>query len=269
MSARTLSAAIAVASCAAPAFAIAVFENSSAHPDNAYVGRWNGGSAVAIGQRFIITAAHNRGNLRDSFLLGGVEYGAAAIHRHASADLMLIELDTDLPGHHELASGAPGVGDRVLVAGTGLTASASEDGVAGWTGRRGSLWGTNDIAAATGRHYEITFDADAGGTEAIFTRFDSGGGLFVEAEDGSIRLAGLAIGASSRPGATSIGDTGYALRLDRFSGFLNRFDLEGVGYDTPGTGAAASELLARLAPAPGFASLALPAAAFGLLLRRR
>lgn len=266
MSARFLLALPAVAAGTAPAFAIAVFDRPALSPEHAYVGSWNGASAVAVGQRFVLTAAHNRGSLRDTFTLAGQDYHALSIHRHASADLMLVELAEDLPGFHRLAASPAAAGDQVLLAGAGLTASASGGlSPAEWSGRRELQWGTNTLDAAGGRYLTISFDAHSLATEAIFTRFDSGGGLFVRNADGSLALAGMAIGASSTDGATSIGDVARALRLDRFERWLDGFDLEGLG-GTAVEPAPVPGLLERVIPAPAAWAVAAPA---GLLALRR
>lgn len=219
-------------------------------PDNGFVGRFRGASAVAVGEHWILTAAHVGANRSNTFRMNGATYGVESFVRHASADLMLVRLDGPLSGWHSVTGDAR-AGDRVLLAGVGYTDAA-------WSGERALAWGENVLTGANGA-LSMRFDANprrALPHEAGFALYDSGGGVFVELADGSLALAGIA-SSVSHFGRTVDGSMSYAVGLDDY--------LDWIVQTTNGEAAIAR---IRSIPAPGAACLALVGALGGARRRR-
>jgi hypothetical protein len=193
-------------------------------PANSFVGVWNGASGVAIGERWVLSARHVGGSAGSTFMMNGATYAAARVLAHPRADLLLVELDSSLPGWHETGS-PPVVGQRVLMAGTGFVAGAeTEDGYAWLDQRDGSAtWGAN-IVVRTGLAIATVFDAPdlAIPGEAQYALYDSGGGLFTDSGEGQAQLVGIAIAITGggRAGAARYGASSYSLSLDPYLAWI-------------------------------------------------
>ncbi|MBX3357000.1 MAG: trypsin-like serine protease [Phycisphaeraceae bacterium] len=233
-----------------------------------YVGSWNGASAVAVGDRWVLTARHVGGSVGDSLVMNGTKYSADRVVFNRSEDLMLIRLTEQLPGWHTLVDRGVSVGDRVLLAGAGYRSSDQlQDGVT-WSQTTGPAIGANRIDQV-GDRLSVTFDPPgaelAEPDEAIFALGDSGSGLFVNA-GGSWRLAGLAVTISSTFGVSRYGDYASAVNLDGWQWWVESLVAPGVpvasSVPPPPQGAWFPPRVP--APAAGFALFGL-----ALLSRRR
>jgi hypothetical protein len=120
-----------------------------------------------------------------------------------------------LPGYHLLASDVR-AGDRAVLGGYGNTAGNAVAGGYDWNGAQAETWGANTIDNA-GSLIVIDFDnpgaSDAVPHEALFAVHDSGAGLFVYADDGSLELAGTAISVTGW-NQTVYGNLAYCINLD-------------------------------------------------------
>lgn len=256
-----------VAACAlaAPAGAV-ITANPMARPSNSFVGRWNGSSAVAIGPNWIVTARHNGGNLNSKFRYGNVNYSVDAIYNHHAADIAVIRLQGSLPGWHDITPVA--AGQLIAVGGMGRIAGDTLRDGFHWAGPNAETWGQNRVDWAVGDFIAFDWDLSGGSAgsmagavmhEAGFAMNDSGGGVFVLRSDGSLALAGLAVGVSEL-NVTRHGSWSYALNLN---GYLNWMrNVVGVPFTTP------PAPIGQPIPAPGAAALFLSAAACTLRRRR-
>lgn len=194
----------------------------SMRPDVSYVGMFNGGTAVAVGPREILTAAHVGGGRGSVFSLGGSSYRAVSTITSNTADLMRVTLDRDLPGYYAVADSTIKRGARLTIAGFGLTGGESSRTGFAWTDDRAEVWGTNRLDSARDGHLYFRFDRRGGATEAILTPGDSGGAVFVTGPDGNLVLAGINRGVYQRLGGrASFGDTSVAVDLASAGGFLS------------------------------------------------
>lgn len=227
---------LALALAASPAGAIVVQGGSMDRPDRAFIGRWGGSSAVAIGPRAVLTAAHVGGGPGGTFTLDDQSYRATATTRHASDDLMIVHLDADLPGWHEIAPSVH-AGTSVILGGFGRTAGEASAGSIAWSDRAAEAWGRNIVDRSSRGLLSFDFDAARAGIEheAAFAHFDSGGGVFVEGPDGSLLLAALAVGIDGPIGSSPFGSRSYAADLSLHQGFI-------AGIPSPGTLAIAPAL---------------------------
>lgn len=191
-------------------------------PEDGFVGRWNGSSAVAIGRHWALTANHVGGLVGHDFTLNGETYEADAIHRNRAADLMLVHLEDELPGWN-LITDDVSRGDHVLLGGAGRTngrllGSNGYD----WNGAYGVTWGENSVEFLARGIIGVRYDVSsriARGREAGFAINDSGGGLFVVEPDGTISLAGIAISVSQF-GRTVNGSWSFSVDLRRHTSWL-------------------------------------------------
>lgn len=239
---------LAVILICSPALAIvntgAILEN----PEGAVIGRWNGSTAVAIDERWVLTALHVKGNPnRHTFRSRGVDYEADLRITHGSADLALIRLAEPLPGFHRVADRVD-VGDRVLIGGMGVTGDASTGYQ--WTGPRVERWGANVVNRAFVDRVGVMIDGGdaADPYEAGFAQFDSGAGAFLEAADGSLELAAIALSAS-RLGETRVGDYYLLVDVTQHRDWIREVMLAHAP-DVPAAPTVALAALAVLASAP-------------------
>ncbi len=191
-------------------------------PQLGYIGSWNGASAVAIGPEWIISARHVGGSPGTMLTLEGRRYEAVEVFGHPTKDLLLARVSETLPGWHDLAPAAL-AGDEVVLGGMGFQAGNFIGNGYDWSGGTGLAWGRNRLDAV-GARMAITFDSrespDAVEGEAIFTMLDSGGGVFLEGEDGELRLAGIAVSVSGPFGQSLFGSSAYAVNLDQVSAWI-------------------------------------------------
>ncbi|HVZ94716.1 MAG TPA: hypothetical protein VG797_09420, partial [Phycisphaerales bacterium] len=124
----------------ASAQALVVKGGGVAPGGDTWLGSWNGSSAVAVGQRTIVTAAHVGGHEGGVFTMGGASYAATSILTVPGVDLMVVTLDSDLPGWHDLASAALG-GQPVVLGGLGFLAGQPLPAAVGWSDERAEAWG--------------------------------------------------------------------------------------------------------------------------------
>lgn len=219
--------AAAVASFTNAASAVVVFGADSGArmdaPQLGFVGSWNGSSAVAVGDRWIITAAHVGGRAKGTFDLAGERYRGVERVVNVGADLALIRLDRDLPGWHTITSDVSRR-DEVLLAGAGRVAGdLVRAETYAWSRERELTWGENVIDRISRGRIEMTFDAGRRGAlefEAGFALNDSGGGVFVVSDEGELLLAGIARGVSEL-NVTRRGSRSYATLLADHLGWIN------------------------------------------------
>lgn len=225
----------------ASAIVVDDYSVATSAPTNELSGDWNlnwdyvynhpDGSCVAVGEYWILTAAHvadygGSGTLN----IGGVNYFQQEIIYHAAADdpdnaddadLALVRYDKPFPGFYPLYSGdfpraRPRRDDRLsaVMVGYGVTgtvASAyytpapyndSSDGVKRWGSqkidRTSTRSSTIDSLAATSSGFEMDFDLGETTYEAGVASYDSGGGSFVK-DDAVWKLAGINTLYSSDP----------------------------------------------------------------------
>ncbi len=194
-------------------------------PGWTHVGRIDGGSAVYLGNRWVITANHvDTGNLRlaDGRVLAESVGSSVRLKNTGTTiapDLRMFRLAAD-PGLSamSLATVAPGAGSLVTMIGAGV---GREPELRGWQfngsqwteapvpdanvfgyelGSDNKMrWGLNIISSASAfisqtgtRVFQTTFDKEGTTFEAQATTGDSGGGVFYQS-NGSWQLAGLMI----------------------------------------------------------------------------
>jgi hypothetical protein len=160
-----------------------------------YVYSYNGASAVAVSNHWIVTAWHV--GWADSFSVDEVDYYSQARFKHPSADLALIYVDKALPGYYDLYTGplpAHGLDPKldVLVVGYGTKGTVASTS---WTTEGGSgvkRWGTQQIDASStsAKTFSMNFDLNRTSHEAGTGDGDSGSGVFYE-EGGTWKLAGI------------------------------------------------------------------------------
>lgn len=205
------------------ASAVMVVNNDTlAAPDNSYIGRWNGSSAVAIGPNWVISAKHVGGVVGGYFTMHGESYRAVEIREHATQDLILIRVAETLPGYHRIAAN-PDIGTLALLGGWGVTDGNPITNGYDWNGVWQETWGANTIENA-GTLIVIRFDSPSSQAavphEAIFTVNDSGGGLFVYGDDGSLELAGIAVSVTGF-GSSVYGNYAFCLNCDTLRSWIS------------------------------------------------
>lgn len=195
-----------------PSFALITADNATAEQDPVglnwnYVYEHPDGSAVAVGEHWILTAAHvadygGSGTLS----VGGTNYFQQDIIYHEAADLALVRYDKPFPGYYPLYTGSL-VGLSTLMVGYGNTGTVTKTGPNYFfqdsgSGRGTERWGSNQITQLFDQNYDVEgptgwttntgflMKFDAGGTEGGVGIYDSGGGTFVES-GGVWKLAGI------------------------------------------------------------------------------
>lgn len=206
-------------------------------PDNGYVGWWNGSSAVCIGPRQVVSAAHVGGEVGGVFWMRGNSYHAVSIRRHSSQDVQVIELAEPLPGYHRFADGVR-AGDRGVLGGFGRTAGNQLADGYDWSGAQAEAWGENTIDNAAWLivvSFTNPADPSAVPHESTFAGNDSGGGLFVRLASGELRLAGIAVGVTGI-GESQYGGLASCLNVEAFRSWV-----EGCRADFNRSGAVTAE----------------------------
>ncbi|MFM7322374.1 MAG: hypothetical protein ACKO5K_12740, partial [Armatimonadota bacterium] len=163
----------------------------------AYCGAWGDYSGVAVGRHWFLTAKHVGGHIGGVFVFQGKEHRAVARTEVGNADLVLWQVEGDLPTWAPLHSGLAGDRLRAVVVGRGL--APGEPVVA--AGRRvGWTWGRADGRMSWGDGDLVGRATLSGGETVLIGAFtpqgcavatgDSGGGVFVR-EGGRWALAGI------------------------------------------------------------------------------
>ncbi len=264
---------------ATPAASALIVDGSAMpRPHNGFIGAWAGSSAVPIAQRWIITAQHVGGVAGGAFSMQGSLYTSDLVVRHPTDDLMLVRVTSDLPAWHGLATlpapitanasnaANPRVETSALVAmptvvlaGVGRTNGAPHAaGGWDWTGPAAETWGQNSLLGVFNSLLGTRFDLnspEAIAHEASYAVNDSGGAMLLPFADGSLRLIGVAVGASPF-GYTMQGSMGYALNLAPFIPWIESV----VGASLAGPGST---------PTPGSAALLTMAGVLIASRRRR
>jgi len=193
----------------------------SANPGTSYVGLFNGGTAVAVGPREILTAAHVGGDRGDVFRLGGTSYRAVSTITSDTADLMRITLDRDLPGYYPVTDTGAKRGARLTIAGFGITSDYATKSAFFWSDEREETWGYNRLDSSRDGHLWFKFDKSGGRQEASLSPGDSGGAVFITGKNGQLILAGINRGIYARSnGRSTFGDISVAVDLASQGGFL-------------------------------------------------
>ncbi len=220
---RAAFAAIVLAAMPSTASAVVVFGGVGMDaPTNGFVGSWNGSTAVAVGDQWILTAAHVGGRERGRFVMNGERYRGIERFVNEDADLALIRVNDLLTGWHAITDDARR-GEDVLIAGAGRVAGDLVDGGYEWGRDRELVWGANEIESTRYGRISMEFDADRRGSvefEAGFAMNDSGGGVFTVSDDGELLLAGIARGVSEL-GVTRRGSMSYAVLLEDHMEWIN------------------------------------------------
>ena len=182
------------------------------------------GSAIYVGNRWVLTAAHTNGNritLGDSVESGTtyVRDGSTPLVRlknpdQSNADLVMFRLTED-PGLAALPiiDATPDVDDLAILIGTGVdrdgglqqpVTPGTRDGYA-WSSTRAKVWGVNNVQGVFGdsdvedlqvEGFKTEFNSNnVGMPEAQAADKDSGGAVFVLTDDGW-KLGGVMIGVS-------------------------------------------------------------------------
>lgn len=233
-----------------------------------FVGRINGSSAVAIGERWIATVPHVGASVGATFTMNGVSYTTVNRIQHSTGDLVLYELNDDLPGWHLISEGARGL-EEIVIGGYGYTRGNSVSNGYAWTNPRELTWGANTIeslGSRIGTRFDAPTDDRSVPGEAGLAEFDSGGGLFTIADDGSLELAGLGSAVSGDFTSTRYGNWSYFTNLESLRGWI-------IAIVSPGTPTTSSYIVERNIPGgdvpepAGAAALMLVGA--GMLGRRR
>ncbi|HBS28476.1 MAG TPA: hypothetical protein DEB06_03270 [Phycisphaerales bacterium] len=202
--------------------ALIVVGGSLPRPDGAWVGRWNGSSGVAIGSRWVVSAGHVRGGAGSLFVMDGVSYPAKAVYFATGADLMLIELHDTLPGWHVIADSlVPGT--RVQMNGFGLVNGTVLAAGIQWGTTTAESWGENILDIVAPSYVSSRFDRLSNGglpAECAAATFDSGGGMFVRTESGSLRLVGIITSVDGSVGVTSYGNRTYGVNMTTQTAFV-------------------------------------------------
>ncbi len=199
-------------------------------PPDAVVGRWGpNASCVAIGERHVVTTAHQGGGIGTDVVLGGTTYDAADIFTHSKADLRVVLIEAAGGGPAALTdwvgvyTGTDEVTQTGVFGGFGkrrgstLTDGDGAPYAYAWTGAANDTltWGRQRIdgtGVITGSYTMAVlgadFDADLAPEdpgngrhyvegEIGIADFDSGGGLLLEMGDGW-EVAGLGRGVERK-----------------------------------------------------------------------
>jgi hypothetical protein len=213
--ARAATAAFVLAALPADASAVVVFGAVGMDaPTHGFVGAWNGSTAVAVGDQWILTAAHVGGSVKGRFTLNGEKFRGVERFVNKDADLALVRVDGLLPGWHAITADVSRK-DEVLLAGAGRVAGADVRDGYKWSNTKELTWGANVVESTSRGRITLEFDADRRGAlayEAGFAMNDSGGGVFTVSETGELLLAGIARGVSEL-NVTRRGSLSYAVLL--------------------------------------------------------
>jgi len=185
-----------------------------------WIGRTGVGSAVAVGNRWFLSAAHLSVGVGGQIELpGGDVYTVSKVYNapvigFAAPDLKIVKVAEELPGWYEIYDGAFAAGAPVIMAGTGYSGAVDPaSDTFNWSAgtERAWRWGTNEISRGlwmpSGPYcsLSIQMDFNYGDTdyEAGWGNGDSGGGTFLY-DDGQWKLTGVnnyisMIGGGSSP----------------------------------------------------------------------
>jgi hypothetical protein len=187
---------------------------------------------VPIAPNFFITATHVAGKIGDVFTFHGTEYRMIAQFDHPDADITLWKVDGTFPEYAQLYTLNDEVGKTLVVFGRGTERGAEVrlNGVKkGWEwGKTDGIlrWGENVVTgisdaegkpATASTRFQLLradFDSNAGPNEAHLSGGDSGGGVFLQDQDGVWKLAGINHAANYQYSMTELGEAFNAALFD-------------------------------------------------------
>lgn len=224
------------------ASAIVVQTNSVAETDPAgldwsHVHEYKGGSGVAVGGHWLLTAAHVAHEEGSGIIsIGETSYFQQEIVFNNEADLALIRYDKVLPGHYGLFTGTlvpdepeskldvlmVGFGNTGTVAPNGWTDGGSGSGTRRWGSQTLSFDGTyrttpDGVVNVTTIGAYMLYNLGDTNHEAGAGAGDSGGGVFYH-DGSSWKLAGIMIGRTDSGSAFT---STFAASVPEYAGWIN------------------------------------------------
>lgn len=176
-----------------------------------YIYNYKQSSAVAVGEYWILTAAHVADDPPSGDLsIGATTYYQQEIIYHSSADLALVRYDKPMPGFYPLYTGLFLIDDEMILVGFGNTGTVTDAKGAfaqdyytdSGSGRGTKRWGTQAYSSpdtqtytllpltTTSTGFQMGFRVGDTPYEAGVGIYDSGGGTFIE--DGKVwKVAGI------------------------------------------------------------------------------
>lgn len=161
-------------------------------------GQWGHHLGTPIAPHWFISAAHVGGEVGDTFWFDGKPYTAVALEGILGTDLALWRVDRPFPRWATLSQGDE-LGRALFLVGRGTARGERLPEGGGWAWGADDYqqsWGTNRATSTLtrdgwGELLLWTFDDGQGATEGTISRGDSGGGVFVQGDDGHWYLAGV------------------------------------------------------------------------------
>ena len=213
-----------------------------------WIGRIGGGSAVAVGNRWLVSAAHLSISVGSQVELpGGSFHTVAEVHGAPSVglgtpDLTIVRVAEELPGWYDVYDGVFASGAPVIMAGTGYGGTVDPvDDTFNWSAgtQRDWRWGTNEISRGlwvpSGPYASLSIQMDFGYGDTEYevglASGDSGGGTFLH-DDGQWKLVGVntyisMIGGGSSPPYNTTSAVYMPNYVDWVESFVPTGDLNG------------------------------------------
>ncbi len=208
-------------------------------------GQFLGNLGTPIAPNYFITARHIGGNASKPFLFRGTTYSIDPSFANAgkldlpNSDLSIWKITGTFPAYATLYTDSNETGKHLVTIGRGTQRG---DPVVVGNKTKGWLWGTQDYAQAWGENdvtsiqtsstagdlLQFNFNSGNRPNEAILSRDDSGGAVFIQS-DGLWKLAGINYGADGYYSLSASGTNPFYAAL---------YDQNGLFYGDPGNPAA-------------------------------